>query len=210
MTQLLTTATKGIFPICPTPFFEDGEVDLASLDGLVDWYAACGVSGLIALGVFGEAAKLSPEEGEQVLKRGDRPGGRALPRGGGDRQPEASRLRAAGLHLDGGGGGRPDDRADHGRADRRGDRRRPEADLRCHRPGRAGHAAGLSAGQRRLPVGAADLPADRRVRADRRVQERGQSGAGQAGGASARPAPKRASGASASCRGAAPCSPPWR
>lgn len=69
MTQLLTTGTRGIFPICPTPFFENGEVDLASLDGLVDWYVDCGVSGLIVLGVFGEAAKLSPEEGEQVLKR---------------------------------------------------------------------------------------------------------------------------------------------
>lgn len=69
MTQLLTTAAKGIFPICPTPFFDNGEIDYAGLDRLVDWYAGCGVAGLVVLGVFGEAAKLSPEEGEKVLAR---------------------------------------------------------------------------------------------------------------------------------------------
>lgn len=69
MTQLLGTATRGIFPICPTPFLEDGEIDYEGLDRLVDWYASCDIGGLVSLGIFGEAAKLSPNEGEQVLKR---------------------------------------------------------------------------------------------------------------------------------------------
>ena len=69
MANLLTTQTRGVFPICPTPFFDDGEIDYESLDRLVDWYVSSKVSGLVSLGVFGEAAKLSPEEGETVLKR---------------------------------------------------------------------------------------------------------------------------------------------
>lgn len=62
-------ALRGIFPICPTPFHDNGDIDEASIDRLVDWYADCGVGGLVALGVFGEAAKLSPDEGERVLRR---------------------------------------------------------------------------------------------------------------------------------------------
>ncbi len=69
MAQLLSTETRGVFPICPTPFRDDGEIDYEGLDRLVDWYAACSVGGLVSLGVFGEAAKLAPEEGERVLKR---------------------------------------------------------------------------------------------------------------------------------------------
>ncbi|MBT3360599.1 MAG: dihydrodipicolinate synthase family protein [Rhodospirillales bacterium] len=59
----------GCFPICPTPFMEDGALDIKSLDRLIDFFLECGVKGMVALGVFGEAAKLSPEEGIQVLQR---------------------------------------------------------------------------------------------------------------------------------------------
>ena len=65
---------RGIYPICPTPFFDSGDVDYDGLDRLVDWYAACGVGGLVSLGVFGEAAKLAPDEGKQGPEARHRPG----------------------------------------------------------------------------------------------------------------------------------------
>jgi 4-hydroxy-tetrahydrodipicolinate synthase len=65
----ISEKTTGHFPICPTPFMEDGALDLETLDGLVDFFLECGVSGMVVLGVLGEAAKLSPDEGVQVLHR---------------------------------------------------------------------------------------------------------------------------------------------
>ena len=39
-----------------------GEIDWASVDGLIEFYLGCGVSGLTILGMMGEAQKLSDEE----------------------------------------------------------------------------------------------------------------------------------------------------
>ena len=36
--MLLTTDARGVFPIAPTPFFEDGRIDTASVDRLTDFY----------------------------------------------------------------------------------------------------------------------------------------------------------------------------
>ena len=35
--MLLTSAAKGVFPIAPTPFLDDGTIDTASLDRLGDF-----------------------------------------------------------------------------------------------------------------------------------------------------------------------------
>ena len=55
---------KGVFPIAPTPFADDGAIDNSSIDRLVDFYLGCGATGVTVLGQLGEAPKL--EHGESV------------------------------------------------------------------------------------------------------------------------------------------------
>ena len=57
----------GVWAILPTPFTPDGAVDLASVATCVAFQRERGVTGLVALGVFGEAATLSPDEMDAVL-----------------------------------------------------------------------------------------------------------------------------------------------
>lgn len=58
----LTEAARGVFVIAPTPFREDGALDLESTDRMVDAYLAAGAAGLTILGVMGEAPKLDAAE----------------------------------------------------------------------------------------------------------------------------------------------------
>lgn len=67
--MLLSADAKGVFPIVPTPFFEDGAIDYASLDRLMDFYHASGCTGVTVLGQLGEAAKLDAAEALQVASR---------------------------------------------------------------------------------------------------------------------------------------------
>jgi len=66
---LLTSAARGVFPIAPTPFFDDGTIDTASIDRLADFYLECGSTGITVLGQLGEAPKLSHEESVGVAER---------------------------------------------------------------------------------------------------------------------------------------------
>ena len=63
MTASLADA-RGVYPIAPTPFFDDGRIDTASVDRLTDFYLSCGCTGLTVLGQLGEAPKL--EYGESL------------------------------------------------------------------------------------------------------------------------------------------------
>jgi len=63
------TALSGVLPITLTPFTDDGEVDEASIDTLVEDYLGAGAHGLTILGIMGEAARLLDEERERVLRR---------------------------------------------------------------------------------------------------------------------------------------------
>jgi 4-hydroxy-tetrahydrodipicolinate synthase len=65
----LDASAAGVFPIAPTPFESDGRIDMASIDGMTDFYAACGSTGLTVLGVMGEAPKLDGEEAVAVATR---------------------------------------------------------------------------------------------------------------------------------------------
>ncbi len=65
----INESTRGVFPICATPFMEDGTLDLDSFDSLVDFYLECGVHGLTILGMMGEALKLSDAESITVVER---------------------------------------------------------------------------------------------------------------------------------------------
>jgi 4-hydroxy-tetrahydrodipicolinate synthase len=63
------SALRGVLPITLTPFTDDGAVDEASIDSLVEDYLGAGAHGLTILGIMGEAAKLLDEERERVLRR---------------------------------------------------------------------------------------------------------------------------------------------
>jgi 4-hydroxy-tetrahydrodipicolinate synthase len=65
----LDSNISGVYAIVPTPFLEDGSLDLVSLDRLVDFYFEVGCDGLTVLGVLGEAAKLDAAEALTVADR---------------------------------------------------------------------------------------------------------------------------------------------
>lgn len=56
------THLSGVFPVVPTPFGTDGEVDEAAFLALVDFALGCGVDGLVFPGMASEVETLSPEE----------------------------------------------------------------------------------------------------------------------------------------------------
>ena len=64
----ISEATRGVFIISATPFQDDGKLDLASADSLVEFYLEKGVSGITILGMMGEAPKLNSQEAETFLK----------------------------------------------------------------------------------------------------------------------------------------------
>ncbi len=59
---------KGVHPIVPTAFLEDGSLDLDSQKRLVDYLASIGVQGIAILGFLGEAHKLTEDERNAVVK----------------------------------------------------------------------------------------------------------------------------------------------
>jgi 4-hydroxy-tetrahydrodipicolinate synthase len=54
--------TNGVYIISVTPFTDQGDIDWASVDTLVEFYIAKGVSGVTILGMMGEAHKLAETE----------------------------------------------------------------------------------------------------------------------------------------------------
>ncbi len=65
----LTETARGVFVIAVTPFTEDGGLDLASTDRLVEFYLERGATGLTILGIMGEAPKLGAEESRVFVRR---------------------------------------------------------------------------------------------------------------------------------------------
>ncbi|MDD5416150.1 MAG: 4-hydroxy-tetrahydrodipicolinate synthase [Candidatus Daviesbacteria bacterium] len=59
---------KGAITAIVTPFLEDGELDLESLENLVEFQIKNGIFGLVPCGSTGEAATLSDEEKDLVIK----------------------------------------------------------------------------------------------------------------------------------------------
>ncbi len=60
--DMLSTSAAGVYVIAVTPFHEDGRIDEASTDRMVDFYRGCGVTGMTILGMMGEAPKLDTSE----------------------------------------------------------------------------------------------------------------------------------------------------
>jgi 4-hydroxy-tetrahydrodipicolinate synthase len=66
---MLDRSAAGVFVIAPTPFHEDGRVDDASIDRMVDVYVGAGATGITVLGIMGEAPKLDGAEAMAVATR---------------------------------------------------------------------------------------------------------------------------------------------
>ena len=45
---------KGYWPASPTPFKENGDLDLETFGKLIDWYLDCGMHGIFVNGTTGE------------------------------------------------------------------------------------------------------------------------------------------------------------
>ncbi len=65
----LDASARGVYLIAVTPFTDNGELDLASTDRMVDFCLEKGVSGLTVLGIMGEANKLTAQESRDFVKR---------------------------------------------------------------------------------------------------------------------------------------------
>jgi 4-hydroxy-tetrahydrodipicolinate synthase len=60
--------SQGLWGVLATPFDERLDVDLDSLRNEVNSFVVDGCGGLVALGVFGEAAALNPDEADSVAR----------------------------------------------------------------------------------------------------------------------------------------------
>ncbi len=85
----LDETASGVFVIAPTPFREDGALDLDDIPRMVAFFLARGVQGLTILGMMGEAAKLTEPEALEVA--------RAVLRAVGGRVPVVVGVPAAGF-----------------------------------------------------------------------------------------------------------------
>ncbi len=65
----LDRSAKGVYLIAVTPFTDDGSLDLASTDRMVDFYLERGATGLTILGILGEATKLTAEESRSFVRQ---------------------------------------------------------------------------------------------------------------------------------------------
>jgi 4-hydroxy-tetrahydrodipicolinate synthase len=59
---------RGVFSVLPTPFTKDGDMDIKSLERLIDLFIAAGVNGFTALGVTSEISRLNEYERSSVLE----------------------------------------------------------------------------------------------------------------------------------------------
>lgn len=65
----LNADARGVYLITVTPFADNGALDLASTDRMVDFCLQAGVTGLTVLGIMGEATKLTMEESRAYVKQ---------------------------------------------------------------------------------------------------------------------------------------------
>ena len=66
---MLDIHAHGVYVIAATPFTDDGAIDTASIDRMVDFYLGCGVAGITVLGMMGEAPKLTHAESLAITKQ---------------------------------------------------------------------------------------------------------------------------------------------
>lgn len=64
----MTTSFTGIYPILATPFGDDEQPDLGSMEHMVDFMTNLGVQGITVLGVLGESNRLMDQEREEIIR----------------------------------------------------------------------------------------------------------------------------------------------
>ena len=60
---------QGVFAVLPTPMLGDGDLDMESLDRVVDHYLRCGATGLVPVSIAGEGDRLDEDERLRVVRR---------------------------------------------------------------------------------------------------------------------------------------------
>lgn len=65
----ISETASGVYVIAVTPFTDQGAIDSASLDSMVDFYVDKGATGLTLLGMMGEAPKLTAAELLTVVRQ---------------------------------------------------------------------------------------------------------------------------------------------
>ncbi|MCJ8510322.1 dihydrodipicolinate synthase family protein [Rhizobium lemnae] len=65
----ISADSKGVYIIAVTPFKDDGAIDTASVDRMIDFYFDKGADGLTILGIMGEAPKLTQQESIAITKQ---------------------------------------------------------------------------------------------------------------------------------------------
>lgn len=65
----ISETASGVYVIAVTPFTDQGAIDSASLDSMVDFYVDKGATGLTLLGMMGEAPKLTAAESLTVVRQ---------------------------------------------------------------------------------------------------------------------------------------------
>jgi 4-hydroxy-2-oxoglutarate aldolase len=96
---------RGVFAPIPTPFADDGQLDLSALRTNVDHWMGTGLDGLVVLGSNGEAPLLDDDEADRLIAaaRDHIPAGRVLVAGTGrqsTRSTAAASRRAADAGAD--------------------------------------------------------------------------------------------------------------
>ena len=64
----MSTTLQGLCAVLATPFDSSGKLDLESLERETTFYMERGARSLMALGVMGEGAALTPEERLDVVR----------------------------------------------------------------------------------------------------------------------------------------------
>lgn len=59
---------RGIYPIVPTPFDNDGHVDFDSIDRMIQYLAERQIHGVTIMGALGEGHKLTDQERQAVIR----------------------------------------------------------------------------------------------------------------------------------------------
>ncbi|RUT28273.1 dihydrodipicolinate synthase family protein [Arsenicitalea aurantiaca] len=73
----MSRTLSGAFPVLPTPFRDDGQIDAADFLSVIDFVLESGVDGVVYPGVASEVDTLTPEERRsQVVVLAERIGGR--------------------------------------------------------------------------------------------------------------------------------------
>ena len=64
----MNTQFKGIWPVVPTPFLNDGSVDYEGMRRVLDFTIDCGVDGICILANFSEQFLISDGEREKLMR----------------------------------------------------------------------------------------------------------------------------------------------